>query len=251
MEYTIIAKTQRGRLRQAYEDNNGNKFLDCTECGQIISIDQFNKKARGLLGKASKCKDCQKVWRESNKEQLKEYSKVWREENKEYLQAYHKVWRTENPDKHKQSGTNWRKNNIERVRKSSIRNSHNRKARISSLPNTLTVQDHTFIMSMYNNSCALTGKSDVHLDHVIPLSIGHGGTTYENMLPLSSEVNLSKHNKNIFEWARKNHKKYGFTMEKFYEVMAEVATRNKMLLGDYMDYVYECFENPREVENKN
>jgi len=44
---------------------------------------------------------------------------------------------------------------------------------------------------------------------------------------------------------------FAFTMEKFYEVMTEVATRNKMLLGDYMDYVYECFENPREVENKN
>ncbi|MEM5603438.1 hypothetical protein AAHB61_30020 [Bacillus cereus] len=67
------------------------------------------------------------------------------------------------------------------------------------------------------------------------------------MLPISDKLNSSKSDRNIFEWAVESHEYNEFTLERFYQVMTEVAERHKMTLEDYEDYVNRCFENPKDL----
>jgi transposase-like protein len=77
--------------------------------------------------------------------------------------------------------------------------------------------------------------------------LGMVGTTYENIIPLASTLNSSKQAYNIFDWAETNHNRLGFTLERFYKVMTEVAKRNGMTLEAYIDYYNWCFANPKEI----
>jgi hypothetical protein len=229
MELEVIKVSRKGR--KAYKDSEGTIYLQCTKCEKPHEYSNFYNNKNKFMGKDVFCKKCSsedaKAWREKNKGYKKEYNHRWYIENyprtKERMKANSKRWRKENRDKH----------NLRELR---------RRARKKALPDTLTSEQ----ILLLGNSCYLTGVSnDIHLDHVIPLAIGHGGTIYENMIPLSAEVNMSKQANNIFEWAEQNHERLGFTMERFNEVMSEVAERNNMTLEEYREYVYWCFENKR------
>ncbi|GAB6558114.1 hypothetical protein bcgnr5378_06680 [Bacillus cereus] len=276
IEVTINKITQAGR--KSYIDKFETIYLDCTKCSFIGPLNAFYSDPKSLYDKHSHCKSCvdesNRKWEVENKEhaiqiqrdyyrnnieEIRRKSKERRNRNQEKIKLARKKYlrenklkiywkkkkdREQNPEKHKLRIENWIKNNPEKHKLLSQR----RLARQKMLPDTLTEEQLITVMKKYNGSCCLTGiNEDVTIDHVVPLFTGHGGTIYENVIPLTRKLNSSKQEKNIFEWAELLHEYYGFTMERFYEVIQEVAERNNMTIDEYKTYYFSCFENCKSV----
>lgn len=117
-----------------------------------------------------------------------------------------------------------------------------RRARKRALPDTLTLEEMKRILDTFGHACALTGrKENIHLDHFIPLHTGHGGTMYNNMVPLCAELNASKGKKNPFEWIKTRPPEERL---RFHSVVNYLANLNNMSYEQYKEYVYSCFSNP-------
>lgn len=120
-----------------------------------------------------------------------------------------------------------------------------RENRLRALPNDLTKEEETLIRSRFNDKCAFTGRDvPIHLDHVIPVAVGHGGTTVSNILPIWQRINSSKGAKNVFEWYEENGDKFGVCPERFKQAIKYLAKLNEMSVEEYREYVYECHANP-------
>ena len=78
----------------------------CTKCGEAKALDAFYAQKSGKYGRQSICKDCNREYREENKERLSEYDRKYREENKEQIAEYQYRYSQENKEK--------RRNNIRR-----------------------------------------------------------------------------------------------------------------------------------------
>lgn len=116
-----------------------------------------------------------------------------------------------------------------------------------SIINDFTESDKIRILQRFNFSCSLTGHSEYQWDHVIPLSTGHGGTTYKNMIPLSQSLNASKRDRNIFEWFKESKEYLKMPLEKFNDLISYLATINGMTVDDYRNFVYAAHEKPKEI----
>lgn len=119
-------------------------------------------------------------------------------------------------------------------------NTANRRARLLNLPNTFTLKEKRATLRHFGG-CALTsGPYDLHWDHVIPIAVGHAGTTKGNMLPLRSYLNTSKNDRNIFDWFYANQSRFYLSQSRFDFTIAYLADLNGMTSAEYRDYVYEC-----------
>jgi hypothetical protein len=202
-----------------------------------------------------------RLYYQENKERLKENSRIWREENKDYHAERYKKWREENKELYLMIMRTWRENNKEHLseyRKEYVKNNRSivnlsnqrRRARINGLPDTLTDEQYANTLNYFNNACALTGETkDTEKEHALPISIGHGGTTFENCYPMSSGLNQSKGNKNIFEWFEANRQRFKFEQWRFDRLIEWLASANAMTVEEYRAYVYECHANPNEIIN--
>jgi hypothetical protein len=258
----------------------------CNKCGQEKSLDFYRKNKSNKDGHDCVCKSCRsdvgKKYREENQDRIKEwysnnrerlleckkeyrqkniervkeldrkyheshkverceYSKEYRRLNKEKIKAYYVA----NKDKIVLKNKKWRKENPETFKRLKL----NRTARKQTLPNTLTDEQLNEIMNHFGHSCALTGVKDViQLDHVIPLSIGHGGTIKGNIVPLESKLNKSKNASNIFEWFNQNSERLSLDEIKFNGMVNYLAECNDMTVDQYREYVDWCFANPNIIE---
>jgi len=224
----------------------------CTTCGEWKALESgFNSNGKG--GRRPDCKACEKAYREANKERIAERDRNYREANKERITEYSRNYYEANKEYYAERGRNHREANkesiAERMRNYQADNlesyrirKQRRRARKQALPDTYAPEDKTF-------TCDLTGTPDVHLDHVIPLSIGHGGTIEENMLPLRGDLNLSKSDHNIFEWFDANHERLGLSQRKFDELIAYLSDLNGLTPEEYREYVYWCHDNPRDLND--
>lgn len=181
---------------------------------------------------------------QNNKEKFKSYNLAWRKNNYDKVRKQHIKYVAENKEKIKAKLKSYwkRKENLE---KANI-NYHKRLARKKKLPDSLTLRQKEIIAGVFNNSCVLTGSKDFQWDHVIPLSIGHGGTIFENMIPLRSDLNMSKGNMNIFGWFTLNKERFNLEQDKFNILIEWLAAINGMGFKEYHDYVYRCHENPKD-----
>lgn len=126
-----------------------------------------------------------------------------------------------------------------------------RESRLNRLVNDFTDIQEEEMRTKFNNVCALTGKDiPTHVDHVIPVSIGHGGTTLPNMLPIGQRLNSSKGAKNIFEWYKENGDRFEVLPEMFDRAIEYLASLNDMTVNEYRDYVYECHDNPNDISTE-
>ncbi|CAM3631145.1 hypothetical protein [Mesobacillus zeae] len=125
---------------------------------------------------------------------------------------------------------------------------HTRRARPNSLPHDITLDELRISKEAFNNSCVLTGSTNTQLDHVIPIAIGHGGSTYGNMVPLRPDLNHSKNDSNIFEWFEANRQRFELPQERFDNLIDWLASAKAMTVEDYRDYVYWCHANPRNID---
>lgn len=138
---------------------------------------------------------------------------------------------------------------MENKRRREILNANKRRGAFSNIPHTISAKQWKNISTRFNNSCALTGdRARLHMDHVIPLSVGHGGTVYENMIPLRADLNLSKSNRNIFDWFADNRERFGLEQRKFDELIEYLADINNMTTKEYEEYVRWCHDNPRTID---
>jgi len=64
----------------------------CTKCKESQPLENFHKTSRTKNGRYHSCKNCEREYREANRDRIKKY----REANKEYRKEYMKKWRAEN-----------------------------------------------------------------------------------------------------------------------------------------------------------
>jgi 5-methylcytosine-specific restriction endonuclease McrA len=230
----------------------------CKGCKELKKMDFFSPSKVSLGNTKSKCKNCQnekmrkeykqnpenrkvqsQKWKEKNEEKNKRGKLKWYRSNREKELNRMKLYREENTEVFK----GWWQRNREKTRVYKER----RLARKRSLPDDLTENQYKEILEYFGYECALTGqKKDIHMDHVIPLSTGHGGTTCNNIIPLFGSVNQSKNNNNIFEWFELNGARFNIDNCKFDALIAYLAEVNNMTVEEYKAYVFWCHSNPVE-----
>jgi hypothetical protein len=262
--YLINADREKERSRKWYADRKGvpvtpQKIVivstriindcevdgkECTKCNEWKPLNKFSTDKKGTGGFKSECKECSakrfKKYYEENKCYMHERAKKWKEINRELHLDYMYLYHIE----HKQQEKLYRNQNKDILRLNVTR----RLARKRQLPDDFTFEQEMSVAAEFNKSCAMTGGSNIHWDHVIPLSVGHGGTTYGNMIPLRADLNQSKNDSNIFEWFEANRQRFELSQERFDNLIAYLASANAMTVEEYRDYVYWCHANPRTID---
>jgi hypothetical protein len=259
----VVGKRKKVKITYREIDGVLTAGKECTKCGEWKPLETGFANNKGSVGgKSSQCKSCKKLvikkWRQDNREYLLEQKRKWRIENREYRIEYNRKWRQENREYCREYRQKYlhenREKEIERRKRYKRENrekikvyKQKRRARKNLLPATWTEEQRVATWSHFNNACALTGEGgDIHEDHVIPLAVGHGGTTYGNMIPLRADLNDSKCDRNIFEWFSENRERFNLSEERFNRLIEYLATLNGLTVDEYRQFVYWCHENPRE-----
>jgi len=242
---TLTKRVTKGRWQTIYYENAVGEIVAkvCRKCNTLTNREGFTSYKKGIGGLKSTCSKCEaqrkRDWRQENtdktvvylsenKERIKDRRRDYRERKREELAEQEKRWKTENKD---------------RV----VLAEQRRRARKQSLPNDLTYEQQTEILAHFNNACVLTGETnDLHLDHVIPLATGHGGTTYGNIIPLRGDLNCSKNDSNLFEWFESNRQRFKLSQERFDALVKYLADVNEMTVEEYKAYYNGCFEGKAE-----
>lgn len=270
----------RARGGSHYFENPSGKMIakECRECGEVVPLEEYRVDKRGLGGRVARCTPCNnrlgREYKRANPEKIKKEWKRYYEENKEailersrkrrledyegYRQYYstyyrdnrerilgHKQkWREDNRDYQNQLVREWEKRNPERVALKHQR----RRARKEALPDDLTHEQMTSTLEYFEGGCALTGeKVNIDWDHVIPISLGVGGTIESNMIPLRSDLNKRKSNLNLFEWFDKSKESLNLSQAKFNKLVEFLASKNGMSIDEYRSFYFEQFKNKEEV----
>lgn len=130
------------------------------------------------------------------------------------------------------------------------------------IPNQLTSNEKKKLLEQHTYTCMLTGETtNITLDHFVPVILGEiatmygiGGTTYENLIPITSKLNKSKASDNPFEWIKKAKVKHGIDMNKWNYTVKYLADKNKLSILEYKNRIDSCFIHYRIknwVENLN
>ena len=281
----VEKKTSRGTRYYENEDG-GIAAKECTGCEVIKTVNRFNQHKNNIGGLSSHCKECERKYRQENKERIAERDRKYQQENKERIaerdrkyyqenkesiaesirkyyqenkesiaEKYRKYYQ-ENKESIVEKTRKYRQENKEKTRKYRQENkegdqinSTRRRARKRQLPDDLTLEQRNATLGHFNNSCALTGYTDgTHLDHVIPLAIGHGGTTLQNMIPLRADLNHSKNARCIFDWFYDVKDRFKLSQMKFDELIEYLAHINGMTADEYEGYVRWCHDNQRVLD---
>lgn len=105
--------------------------------------------------------------------------------------------------------------------------------------------------------CYLTGikcegsydKKTVHLDHFIAIDTGHVGRIIGNIYPLQYQLNLSKSNKNPFEWINEEGINNKIPPLKWRNLIKYFAKCFGLTIDEYKNFVYWCYSNPRRIKD--
>lgn len=196
-------ETNRGRPSKKIE--NGKIF--CSKCNIDKDISCFQKDTRSKSGYQSCCKDCQKEYRESHKDERQEYL----EENKDSIAKKQKEYFLNNRDKI----NHWRRNYYSKDGRLKVLASlqERRAKKITTSDGSVTAE---FIESLFDsqhsccNMCGeqfKDGKNSFHVDHIIPLS-KDGKHISNNIQLLCPNCNLKKGSKIINDYTTGRPTKY-------------------------------------------
>lgn len=216
----------------------------CRKCGVVklrkdMATDKGNKD-----GMKSNCLNCMKGYsagyyanpenKKRKQEKMAEYYAI--PENKKRQAEYRAV--PENKIRKAETDAERQRNNPDKVAKRDAK----RYARKRNLPS----ED---ISSTSFEKCELTGATDnIHIEHFIPLAIGHGGTYFANCYAMQGSANRSKNDSNPFEWYERFGERYGITIEAWSDLIEKLASRNGMDPSEYVRFVNWCYDNPRTLE---
>lgn len=252
---------KKNRAGTRFFENRQGEIVakECTKCGEVKELEEFGKSPKRTGGVRSACKTCEvemsRVYYNRNKQYYAEWHIKNRErrlkkrkeryaENREHELAINREWAARHKDRFKIYTRRWRANNPEKARAIKL----TRRSKEMSLPYNFEEEDMEFILSRFKG-CALTGEPEkIHWDHVIPLSVGRGGTIRENMIPLRADLNISKSDRCIFDWFADNRERFGLSQRKFDELIEYLADINGMTVEEYEEYVRWCHDNPRSID---
>src|SRR5690625_1431180 len=224
----------------------------CGKCGKDKKLGDFYKQKGRLGDRRANCKEClsnqakNKYANDSKyRNKVIEQGKNWAKNNVTRHRELNKKWVRNNYDKYMKCVKRWQANN-----KDVMKISMNRYiARKMNLKNSLTKIEWGVTLTKFDESCALSGeRKDLHADHVLPVSIGHGGTIYENIIPLRADLNISKSDRNIFDWFADNRERFRLEQRRFDELIEYLADINDMTTKEYEEYVRWCHDNPRTID---
>lgn len=251
-----------------------NKTKKCNKCEveYIRSSKYFYRDKSKKDGYHTICKNCSKEYAEKNKDKIRAYQKKYNtkyykdnrkeilsnatnyyKNNQEKVLSYQKKYYELNSKKVKSRQRKYILNNKEVVLKSKKMEYRKnidkyraarlrRKARVRMLEHDFTDSDRIKILNDFNGSCCLTGRGeDIHMDHVLPLSKG-GGTVVGNIIPLAGELNLSKNDRNLFEWFENNKERLNLNRDKFNKLIEYLAKQNNLTIEEYVDFYNKKYE---------
>ena len=89
----------------------------CTKCGEVKSLDEFNRAKKGKHGRSARCRDCNKLYYENNKKEILKKNKDYREDNKEDLKKYFKDFYLKNRLKKIKEAKKYQINNSDKIKK--------------------------------------------------------------------------------------------------------------------------------------
>lgn len=196
----------------------------CTKCGQWKELTQFAKGSYTRDGFQYHCKDCNRAYRQANRERILAANKAYVEANKDRHLAY---WR-EYDERRKDKKAEYRKGrkaimseqsrqyhlaHAEEIRERKREygqtdrgmavnkaRSARRRIRLLNAGGSFTAADIEAIRKAQGNRCYICGKKlkKYHIDHFIPLA--KGGTNDPGNLRLACPAcNLNKHAKHPHE----------------------------------------------------
>jgi len=226
-----------------FQDNNGlRKCTKCEVLKSSNEFASRKEGKNGKNSICQICsKKLDKKYRETNKEKIKERDKNYRENNREKVKGFLKAYRIKHMDKIKEKGKEYREKNKERIKENGrihrtknkgymneyirLRSKKDPLFKLSNnmrclIRNCLRRQGYTkntktfnilkceydFFMQ-YLNGIASNGYQygieDLHLDHVIPISLAETEdeaillSHYSNFQLLSADENLAKSNRYV------------------------------------------------------
>ena len=192
----------------------------CTKCGVEKTLDSFNKQKACKDGLQYMCKDCKKVYKEANKEEIAAKDKSYYEANKERILAKTKIWRGANKEKveatrkayyeaNKEELLAYNKAYYEANKEELLANSkayyeankepekcressRRRRAAKRAVCENYTKEDEAFTKNLFDHACFNCGSTEnLEVDHYRPLSKGNA-LTLTNAIILCKYCNSSK-----------------------------------------------------------
>jgi hypothetical protein len=92
----------------------------CIKCGEEKLISEFNKHTKYKSGIRNICKSCcsleKKIWKNNNRDKIKEGNKIYRENNPDKIKEKKKIYRENNRDKIREKKKIYRENNRDKIR---------------------------------------------------------------------------------------------------------------------------------------
>lgn len=186
-------------------------FKKCSKCGRwlVASTINFSKRKDGKYGLHSWCKecrsDCDKKWREENKEKKKAYDKKYYEEHKEYYAKQKKNYYEENKEEILKQHKKYNKTPQGQV--VMFNGSNRRRQREEQQGNGITTEQWLEMMKFFDWKCAYSGEyiggeknqNIRSIDHLVPIA-KDGAHEVWNLVPMDRSLNSSKNNKDLEEW---------------------------------------------------
>lgn len=164
----------------------------CTKCNTEKSIDCFVKDKTASQGVSNRCKSCDKLYRETNKERIRSRTYLYRQSRKQKTAEYNKKYREKNKDYIASLMSNYYRINKDRVNaKTAKRRAQQNKANVS-------WADNDAIIGMYQLAQLFTNHGvRTHVDHIVPLQSDTvcGLHCEANLQLLPAVVNISKGNR--------------------------------------------------------
>lgn len=162
----------------------------CHSCNQHKYVCFFSKSKRTKDGFASQCKQCVKLYRDTNKKNISEKNKEYYEKNKNAILSRHKIYRSLNSQKINIYMVNYRKTE----KGNSIQQNSDHKRRTKTKEGDIT-SEQLLHLKKSTKLCYWCNESlknkKVHIDHYTPLSKG-GEHTLSNIVISCSNCNQKK-----------------------------------------------------------
>ena len=206
----------------------------CTKCKRILVANEINfaKDRRNKSGLCSKCKVCDKKYREEHKEKIKEYKEQYYQDNKEDILEKNKQYYEEHKDEILENNKQYRekhKNEIRKTRKRFYQQnkekiseynkeyfeknpekifnaSSKRRFKLENQGNGISKEQWYEMMNFFDWKCAYSGEyiggrinDNRTIDHIFPLSL-NGENEIWNCVPMLKSYNSSKYTKNMIDW---------------------------------------------------
>nr|WP_154895189.1 hypothetical protein [Paenibacillus xylanexedens] len=231
----------------------------CTKCLHLLPLAKFSK-GSGAGNKQVKCKECQSIYKASNKERYKENGRRYYKLNRASIRKQTKSYYEQNKDRiasirfeRYTADKKDRKRNYDRVYRvknqdKTKKHDQIKRTRMWSLPYNLTKRWLQKVESISEGECVYAREINTNVDHFIPLATGHCGTYLGNLSLLSRTLNNSKKDKNPFEWFEANRQRFELDQVRFDALVGKLAAQNGLTPEEFRKFTYWCFDNPRTVE---